>query len=388
MLRPLLKQERRRARSIIEQSATLPEIAGNETAAGRLEEVVSREGRAIEYEKGDIVVQEGDYARMAFFLLDGVLREVIRDEKGLVSVADEADILPARSWKSLFRWGKADEDDYIIDAYVRRNLSNMEDVLRRCETARLHPDAPGMDVIIGDFAVLTHSTHRRTVFAETSVHLLSMSRRGMRELMRLSSVFRESIHKRCHAYVMGTILPGYAFHSRLSTAAARAISETSVFDLLGTGSTEATIVRQGDSLESLFLVQSGFGRVSRVVAGEDKSIGFVRKGDFFGLAPLAAACSAGRKAAFTTTLRTAGEMSTLILPAYTAEAHLLPALSRDEIIEFDRPNSLMRPRAAPSGQWPLERREGSAARGFSGRSCFHQRQAGNDRRSGALRRMR
>ena len=104
------------------------------------------------------------------------------------------------------------------------------------------------------------------------------------------------------------------------------------FRFAGSRESEFTAVRQGESIREVFMVVSGFGRVRHESAGQTRSVGFVRRGDMFGLAALAAG---GHGAHSATTLDFLGNVSLLVLPAEATVEHCLPFLTDDDVSGVD-----------------------------------------------------
>ena len=338
MFKRLTARAREAVRAAVAQSPLLSQAATDEAAAGRLEEILERHAQPAQFNAGEIVFRKGDYGGVLYFVLEGSLREVIDDRDGVVAMADPPKLFAAEQARPFWAfWKKRVEDDIIVvDDHVRQTLANLDEVLERCETARFEPvTESGKEAFVGALAVLTRSPFPRTVFAETPVRLLAMHWRGMRDLVGLSEPVRRAVNARCRARMVNLIRTGEFAAPELSGLSQDAfddLMEKADFRFTGGTSSEFTAIRQGEPIREVFLVISGFGRIRHFSAGQSRSVGFVRRGDIFGLAALAAG---GHGATSATTLDFLGNMSLLALPAEATVEHCLPFLSDEDIARID-----------------------------------------------------
>ena len=299
---------------------------------------MGRHARPVRFDAGEIVCRKGDYGGLLYFVLEGTLREVIADRDDLMSMADLPRLTTTQSKRSFWKfWKKQDEDDIVVvDTHVRQTLANVEEVLGRCETRRFEPASEhASETIVGGLAALTRSPFPRTVFAETPVRLLAMHWRGMRDLIGLCEPVRRAVNAQCCADIIDLIRSDAFEAPALSLLPQDALAElvkSADFRFTGSGASEFTAVRQGEPIHEVLMVVSGFGRVRHESAGQRRSVGFVRRGDMFGLAALAAG---GHGAHSATTLDFLGNVSALVLPAEAAVEHCLPFLSDEAIAGVD-----------------------------------------------------
>ena len=248
---------------------------------------------------GEIVCRKGDYGGLLYFVLEGTLREVIADRDDLMAMADLPRLTTTQPKRSLWNfWKKQDEDDIVVvDTHVRQTLANVEEVLGRCETRRFEPASEQAGETLSAGSRTHPLPFPPTVFAETPVRLLAMHWRGMRDLIGLCEPVRRAVNAQCCADIIDLIRSD-AFEapalSLLSQDALAELVKSADFRFTGSGASEFTAVRQGEAIHEVFMVVSGFGRVRRESAGQRRSVGFVRRGDMFGLAALAAGGTARR----------------------------------------------------------------------------------------------
>ena len=351
MFRQLSSSEQETVRATAARSPLLRQAAADAATAPRLHEIMSQYARLVRVRAGDVVCRTGDYGSELYFVMEGSLREVVRDPYGVVSIPDPEVRLSAGPKRRFRDFRKRPEDDIlIVDANVRRTIANVEEVLERCETARFRADFPGESgdrpehppgaldsgSVVGAFAVLTRSSFPRAVFAETSARLLAVHWRGMRDLMALFDPVRRTVSARCRAEIVDLVRSG-AFaipvFSKLPENVFMAFMEAADFRFFRGASSGFTAVRQGEPIKEVLVVASGIGRLRHESAGRSRSVGFARRGDVCGLAALAAGGQEGAISA--TTLDFIGDTSLLALPAATLMDGCLPFLSEDDIVRSD-----------------------------------------------------
>ena len=354
MYRQLTTEEQKAVRSAHAMSRLLSLAAEDSALASRFKGIVDQYARPLRLDAGEVVCRKGDYGSEVYFLVEGALREVVADPEGAISISDPPSVIRAEPSRGFWPFRKRiDEDIPVVDVDFRQKIENTDEVVRRCKTVRYaagnsaslparcrtEVGLPGEEPITGMFPVLTGSGFGRTVFAETRVRLLALHRRGLRDMATLSEPVRRAVNDRCLAEITGLIksravdIPIFA---RLPQDALTRLLEAADFRfsyrLADGNSRESTAVRQGSAVREVLVVLSGFGRVRRASASRIRSVGFVRRGDVFGLAALAAG---GQKATSATELDLVGDAALLALPAFRVLEDCLPFLSQEDIVSIN-----------------------------------------------------
>ena len=144
MFRQLSSSEQEVVRATVARSPLLRRAAADATMAPRLHEIMAQYARLVRVRAGDVVCRTGDYGSELYFVMEGSLREVVRDQHGVVSMPDPEVRLSAGPKRRFWNVRKRPEDDIlIVDANVRRTIANVDEVLDRCDTARFTADSPG-----------------------------------------------------------------------------------------------------------------------------------------------------------------------------------------------------------------------------------------------------
>ncbi len=333
MFKRLTGKARQAVQAAVDQSPLLAAAAAGE-GRSRFLEILDRYAEPVAFKAGDVIFREGDYGNVLGFLLEGSLREVVDDPAGMVDATTPRPLFAPEPARPFWRfWNRRSEDDIVVvDHQVRQTLPDVDAVRKACETIRL---TPAGDTIIGALAVLTRSPFPRTVFAESPVRLLALHWRGMRDLMGLCDPVRRAVNDRCRARIIELIRSGRfaapAF-SLLPAASFDHLMAGAEFRFSGGGTSEVTAVHQGEVAREVFLIVSGFGRIRRLSSGQSRSVGFVRRGDMFGLAALAGDRS---DPASPVSLDLLGNISLLALSSEATVEHCLPFLTDEEIADVD-----------------------------------------------------
>ena len=346
MFRQLSENERELVRATLARSRLFAAAATDASAAARFREIIARQVRLLQLRAGEVACRAGDYGSEIYLVLEGSLREVVRDPKGVVSLPDPEVRLSAgpkrRFWQ---RPRPRDEDILIVDANVRRMIDSdninieqnigqkIEQVLDQAQTTLLDDSEA---TAVGTFAILTRSAFPRTVFAETPARLVAMHWRAARDLIMLSEPVRRAVSARCRDEVLDLVQSGQfvipAFSSIPEMEALHLI-EGADFRFLRGASSDLTAWRQGERLSEALAVVSGIARLRHAQSGRSRSIGFARRGDLVGLAALAA--GPGENPASPITLDFMGESSVLAFHSANVRERCLPYLSSDDIARSD-----------------------------------------------------
>ena len=354
MYRPLTTKEQRQVDSAIAESPLLSLASESGQYASLFRGIMKHYAMPLRFGAGEIVCRKGDYGNEMYFLVDGALREVVSDPEGAMPVGAPPGVIPAKRGRYIWPFRKRiDEDIPVVDVRFRQRVDNVSDILRRCKTIQ-HSAGSAADssaqtrnevglrsneTILGMYPVLTGTDFGRTVFAETQVRLLALHRRGMRELATLFEGVQRAVNERCLAEIAGLVKSqsiDMPIFSKLSEDALTRLLNMADFRTFyrpaDENSEESIAIRQGSAVREVLILLSGFGRVRRATASRIRSVGFLRRGDVFGLAALAAQ---GRGASTGTELDLLGDTSLLTLPADPVVEHCLPVLSRLDIVSMD-----------------------------------------------------
>ena len=241
-----------------------------------------------------------------------------------------------------------------LEGLMRRvsEFLNREQILSRIEDidgliAKFPTFSIGSNGIFGESAALTRTPRSNSVFAdEDETLLLELRWPGLRDIRHWSDSFRNEIDG---LYRVRSLLAGLresSLFENVDEATLTVIAEHSRFETHGNfgwthhyqreiasanGSEqiiqhEPIISEQDHYLDSLLLIQSGFARVSEKFDHGEKTIGYLTKGDEFGLAEITNSVRSDEDRKLRRSLRAIGYVDVIRIPTQIVETYLLPTL--------------------------------------------------------------
>ncbi|HSH03717.1 MAG TPA: cyclic nucleotide-binding domain-containing protein [Anaerolineae bacterium] len=135
----------------------------------------------------------------------------------------------------------------------------------------------------GEMAVMANQMEQFTVVAVDPSLILEIPKSTVYQLMNLSSDFEETMNELYRRRAVWTHARKSPILAALPEAATEQMLEKAELMLLNSGE---TVYKQGDEPHSLYLVRSGFLRVSRPFGRSDRVLLYFREGDAFGAVPL------------------------------------------------------------------------------------------------------
>ena len=274
--------------------------------------VLKNDTRIVRFHAGDIVVREGDYGNSAFLVLSGELRVVLAP--GLPKdMLGRQDTKKKGFFQSLTQLWTNSHIPEIRDTARYRNpelrsrgdaaetrvfLQDIPTLLDRFKSALL-----GEGSLFGELAALGRLPRTATVFAETDATLLEIRWQGLREFRRCDEGFRNQVFEVYRENALKVHLSETELFSNLAPDALQEVADSVVFETYGAfdwhasyqklrsqgkslASHEPRIANQGDYLNDIVLIRTGFTRVSQELGNGERTVTYLGAGDHFGLAEL------------------------------------------------------------------------------------------------------
>jgi len=249
--------------------------------------ILKNDARVRRFQRGEIIVRQGDYGHSAFVILDGAVRVLLK-EPTAEQLGHRRQVRPS-VWGSLARWwrrprfaeqagnrGAAAELELTRDGEARIFLQDVPGVLAPDRTALL-----GTGEMFGEIAALGRTPRTATIVADQETQMLEIRWQGLREIRKYSPEWKQQIDRLYRERSLRRHLAETALFWNLSDEVLGRIADATRFETFGEFDwhhayhrgreagererleQEPLMAREGDYPNGLLLVRSGFARVSR-----------------------------------------------------------------------------------------------------------------------------
>jgi Fe-S-cluster-containing dehydrogenase component/CRP-like cAMP-binding protein len=343
--------------------------------------ILRHDTRLRRFDKGDIILRQGDYGHAAFLILSGSVRVVLELDTQLLGRRERKTMGFFRAIAQLWtnpsnpEVRTSSEFDAPVPGVVLRRaegdesrvfLQDFDTVVSRYETVRL-----GEGEMFGELSAMGRTPRTATIVAEEPVELLEIRWQGLRDLRFYSDRFREHIDRLYRERGLKSHLQATPLFDGLSQAELNEVAAATEFETYGRfdwqGSyksladqgaaarlgREPLIEEEGHYPNGLILVRSGFVRVSIKEGHGSRTVSYLGKGKHYGLAELAANWknkNPEHPAALRHTLRALGYLDVLRVPTTIVEKYVLPRLTQKQLTALAR-------ELAPRARHPTHRGE-------------------------------
>ncbi len=330
--------------------------AGNFPSWLALDDILANDGRLRRVDRGEVIIRKGDYGNSLFVILSGRVAGLGAGAAGTRGTRPARRTRP--SWRrALGRvFARPTPPEYRATRHGRRARtpaarSDSLEGLGRVDVDALMAQggtftlsAPEM---FGEIAALTRSPRNASVFAlEDNTVLFELRWQGLREIRNWSLPFRERIDALYHERGLLTRLLQCPLFDHVNEAALDEIARHSLFETYGnfdwtqrfkseigrgrgTGhiiEQEPLICQQGNHVDGLLLINTGFARVSERVDHGERTIGHLSHDDTFGLREISAMQRGEQGVTLSASLRAIGYVDVIRIPTSLVRDHVLPGL--------------------------------------------------------------
>ena len=333
-------------------------------------EIIKNDARIRNYQRGDIVVRNGEYGHSVFVIIKGTVRVFFKEIPG--SGLNRQTMHYKRSFlESLSQlWRNADMPEVRdVAAYqgsaelsLRGESTSARIFLKDVDSfiAAHDPKTMTAGQTFGEIAALSRAPRTATIFADSDVELVEMRWQGLRDLRRRDRGFRDYIDRlyRDRERSLARDLAESPLFAKLDektlqTIAAETLYEThgefewwSSFKKLASHDSEEVlnlepvIAEQGSYLDGLIIVRSGFARISERLDHGERTVGYARQNGLFGLDEIVRHWRDGGDLHLARSLRAIGYVDVLRVPTALVERYVLPNAPADLLPEPAKPDRM------------------------------------------------
>lgn len=356
-------------------------------------DILRCDARLVSFQKGGMVIRQGDYGDSAFVIVKGSVDVLLHplpptalghrdtERPGIIRTIARALRKKSPYPESRRKYRKPDAEEGLgqfvhLSDFPEFLLAGSKDQIDpdSIDTMAAKPDQAGE--VFGEIAALSRTPRTATVLAaEDETVLLEIRWQGLRDIRKFSPRWKKMIDDRYASSSLVTHLRNAQFTSHLSRkrdipnpdseweAEDEFISELDIvarqtrFFSYGefswqssfkqmaeegnSGEREPEILKQGSIASDLILIRSGFVRVTRRFNHGEKTVAYLGKGQVFGLMELYHNHSEKQKGEtqkpypYQHSLRAVGYVDTLAIPAPVVETYIIPKLTKAELRQLD-----------------------------------------------------
>ena len=313
----------------------------------KLEDIIRNDTRILNLEEGAIIVREGDYGNSAFIILSGEVNVILPNglPQEMLGRSKQKSISAFKAFSQLWN------NSYYPEA---RNLDKNESQTSTAsgqkiflqDIASLVPEnrmvTLGVGQMVGEIAALSRTQRTTTMLASGQTKLLEIRWQGLRDIRKRAKEFRDMVDQLYRKNSLENHLQSIPLFQHLTDGQIKILREATIFETYGNfewysafkhakssreyGSLlneEPIIVSQGNYMDGLLMVRSGFARMSYQVNHSEKTIGYLGKGAIFSLESFK---RTHKENTARYSLRALGYTDMLRLPTRILEEIVLPGL--------------------------------------------------------------
>ena len=315
----------------------------------KLEDIIRNDTRIVDLEEGDVVVREGDYGNSAFIILSGDVNVIMpnRLPPQMLGRGEQKNIGFFNSVSQLWNNAKYPEVRNMENQVspdstgdLKRQKIFLQDIADIISDKRIVTLERGH--MIGEIAALSRSQRTTTLISASTTKLLEIRWQGLRDIRKRAKEFRDMVDQLYRKNSLESHLESIPLFQHLSDAQMEKVTEATIFETYGNfewyssfkqahshkdysslSNEEPIIVSQGNYMDGLLMVRSGFARMSYQVNHSEKTIGYLGKGAVFSLESFE---RSRKEATARYSLRALGYTDMLRLPTNILEEVVLPKL--------------------------------------------------------------
>ncbi len=316
--------------------------------------VLKNDARLVTYQEGDFIFQEGQYGATAYLVLGGNVRIVL--DRLVAGSASLRRGWTGMQWLSFFRKSERKKDnrpvvniDYSSRGSGRETRLYLQDIPRLVTQHATSQVTAGE--MFGEIAAVNRTPREFTAVAETECKVLEIRWQGLK-LLKQDPSFRallddqyrgDLLSGELRALDLFRFIPDEEFERVVASAKIESFGNLEWFaDYRKRASkpareqieAEPLVCEEGQYVTGLWIIRSGFARLSRRQGAGHRTLAYLGKGQIFGLKELAHnhhAAGDGKPLPYQESLRAIGHVDAICIPKAEVLRYILPYVRRSDL---------------------------------------------------------
>jgi Fe-S-cluster-containing dehydrogenase component/CRP-like cAMP-binding protein len=327
-----------------------------------LHDILLNDSRLRQFKAGDIIVRQGDYGNSAFIVLSGSARVIL--DKLSDAITGHQESIRKSAFEALAQWWRNPRMPEVRDLRDRvPRPAGQTEFITRSEAVFVQDinviikdkrtvDLPAGE-LFGEIAALSRTARVATVIAGADSEMLEIRWQGLREIRLRAPEFKEYIDQLYRDNSLKNHLRETAMFRHLDDTTLEIVAAATEFQTFGnfewyaayskireaTASAriqeEPVVAQEGHYPNGVYLVRSGFARLSEAYNNVERTVSYLGRGQIFGFEEAASNWKDKTDLPFQRTLRAVGYVDVLFVPTAILEQHVFPSLPA---AEFPRSN--------------------------------------------------